>query len=192
MLATVFMWMFFSHSLGIANIAIFSVVIIFIFKLVKWKDVEENVNWGIILMYGGAICLGFALEKSGATLWVANLFVGNYIKSSFWLVVIIAAVFLYLTEGISNSAVVAIMMPLGISLSKEFGVDARVMTFAIAIPSGLAFCLPMSTPATAIAYFSGYINIRDMIVPGFILTIISLLNVIVISKIYWPLIGLSY
>ncbi len=192
MIATVFCWMFLSKMLGIANIAIFAVVVIFVFKLVKWKDVEENVNWGIILMYGGAICLGFALEKSGAALWVANLFVGNYITGSFWLFIIIAGVSLYLTEGISNSAVVAIMMPLAISLSKQFGIDSRVITFAVAIPSGLAFCLPMSTPATAIAYSSGYINVRDMIVPGFILTVISLINVIVVSKIYWPLIGLVY
>lgn len=192
MLATITAWMFFSKTIGIANIAIIAVVLVFLFKLAKWKDVEENVNWGIILMYGGAICLGFALEKSGAALWIANFFIGNYIKSPFWLIVIIAAVSLYLTEGISNSAVVAIMMPLGISLAKQFGIDARVMTFAIAIPSGLAFCLPMSTPATAIAYSSGYVNIKDIVLPGFILTIISLLNVILISKIYWPFIGLIY
>ncbi|MEK7828286.1 MAG: SLC13 family permease, partial [Deltaproteobacteria bacterium] len=58
---TIFLWLFFGKIIGIANIAIISVVALFILKLVRWKDIEEYVNWGIILMYGGAITLGSAM-----------------------------------------------------------------------------------------------------------------------------------
>jgi len=190
MVVTIFLWVFYSSVFEIANIALGAVFVMFVLKLVQWKEVEEHVNWGIILMYGGAISLGFGLEKSGAALWVANNFIGNYVSGSFWLIFVIATISLYLTEGMSNSAVVAIMMPIGISLAKSYGIDPKVITFIVAIPSGLAFCLPMSTPACAIAYSSGYVNMKDMVVPGLVLSLISLFAIIVTYKFYWPLIGL--
>jgi len=74
MVATIFTWICFGEKFGLANIALASVVIAFVFKLLRWKEVEEDVNWGLILMYGGAICLGFAMGKTGAT-----RLVGRYI-----------------------------------------------------------------------------------------------------------------
>ncbi|MBE9531281.1 MAG: DASS family sodium-coupled anion symporter, partial [Proteobacteria bacterium] len=75
---TVIAWMTIGHRVGLANIARSSVVVLFIFRLVRWKDIEEYVNWGIILMYGGAITLGTALERSGAAEWVANRTIGEW------------------------------------------------------------------------------------------------------------------
>ena len=56
-----------------ANIALAAVVIAFVFKLLRWKEVEEDVNWGLILMYGGAICLGLCYGKDRC-----NPLVGGY------------------------------------------------------------------------------------------------------------------
>ncbi|MFQ5353066.1 MAG: SLC13 family permease, partial [Candidatus Binatia bacterium] len=62
MLATVAAWILIGHDLGLANVAIAAIVVLFTLRLVAWRDVEEYVNWGIVLMYGGAICLGAALN----------------------------------------------------------------------------------------------------------------------------------
>ena len=56
MVITIFSWICFGERFGLANIALAAVVIAFVFKLLRWKEVEEDVNWGLILMYGGAIC----------------------------------------------------------------------------------------------------------------------------------------
>jgi sodium-dependent dicarboxylate transporter 2/3/5 len=74
MIATIFTWICFGEKFGLANIALASVVIAFVFRLIRWKEVEEDVNWGLILMYGGAICLGFAMGKTGATRWLVDIF----------------------------------------------------------------------------------------------------------------------
>jgi len=191
MIVTVFCWMFYGKEIGLANIAIASVVVIFTLRLVRWKDVEEYVNWGIILMYGGAICLGFGIEKSGAAQWVASVTISKFITSPFFVIIIFSSLSLLLTEGMSNSAVIAILMPVGISIAKSFNIDPKIITFIIAVPSGLAFCLPMGTPANAIAYSSGYIKLRDLIIPGGVLGILSLLVFILMVKFYWPLLGMK-
>jgi len=66
-----------------------------------------------------------------------------------------------------------------------------VMTLAIALPAGLAYCLPMGTPATAIAYASGYLQSRDIIVSGAVIMAISWLLFMASVVFVWPLIGLK-
>ncbi|MFQ6115694.1 MAG: SLC13 family permease, partial [bacterium] len=112
MVMTIFFWIFYGEKLGLANIAIGAVVIAFVFRLLDWKEVEEDVNWGIFLMYGGAICLGVAMEMTGAAHWVADKTLGYFVHSVWGLVLSISFIALFLTEAISNTAVVALMMPL--------------------------------------------------------------------------------
>lgn len=189
MLFTILCWIIFGEQLGLANIAIAAVVIAFALKLLDWKEVEEDVNWGIFLMYGGAICLGFAMDMTGAAHWLADKSLGFFVESPFALVLSLCFISLFLTEAISNTAVVALMMPLAIGLAQDFHIDTKVITMILTIPSGLALQLPMGTPATAIAFSSGYVRLRDTIVGGMILKLLAFGIFILSVYFYWPLLG---
>lgn len=191
MFLTILIWMFFGKALGLANIALASVVVLFALDLIKWKDVEEYVNWGVILMYGGAITLGHALDKSGAAAWTANSTIMQWASSPFAVIALFSFLSIALTEFMSNAAVIAILMPVALSIANQLGIDSKVMTLAIAVPSGLAFMLPMGTPANAIAYSSGFIRMRDMVIPGLVLGITAWLVFILVGVFYWPLLGLK-
>lgn len=188
---TVLLWMSMGSKLGLANIALGAVVVLFIFRVVRWKDVEEYVNWGIILMYGGAITLGAALEKSGAAGWVVKTTLGKWHLEPITLIALLALFSLLLTEGISNAAVIAILMPLTVGIAKEFQMDPKAITYAIAVPAGLAFSLPMATPANAIAVSSGYLRVRDMVGAGVLMGFTAWLIFNIMVWIYWPLIGVK-
>lgn len=189
MLATIAMWIVYGKRLGLANIAIASVVIAFVFGLMKWKEVEEDVNWGVFLMYGGAICLGFAIEKSGTAEWLAFHTVGKFVHTGPVLVATLSIISILLTGMISNSAVVAILMPLAIGLAGRLGIPAQTVALALTIPSGLAFTLPMGTPAMAIAFSAGFLRIRDTVLAGMILNVVALITFNVVAYFYWPLLG---
>ena len=191
MTITIVLWVFFGHEYGLANIALGAVVVAFIFKLLSWKQVEKDVNWGIILMYGGAIALGFALDQSGAALWLSDQFLGNTITTGVMLIFLVGLLAKIFTEGMSNTAVVALLMPIAIVLSTKVGLDPKIATLALAIPSGLAFMLPISTPATAIAVSSPYVTPGETMKLGLLLNIVSIAIFMVVAVLYWPLIGLS-
>jgi len=191
-LTAILAWIFLGNTMGLANIAILAVVFLFMFKLVTWKDIEDYVNWGVILMYGGAIALGFAMDSTRAAAWVADSTILSRNLAPLTLILVITVTTILLTEGISNAAVVAILMPLGISVARNYGIDPKVITLAIAVPSGLAYMLPMSTPPNAIAYSSGFIDIRDMVKIGSILAVITVVAFMVLARFYWPLIGLEF
>jgi sodium-dependent dicarboxylate transporter 2/3/5 len=54
-----------------------SSVFLFVLGVMDWKTVEDYVNWGVILMYGGAIALGSALVSTGAAEWLTGIFLSN-------------------------------------------------------------------------------------------------------------------
>lgn len=191
MIATIGGWVFFGRQLGLAAIAILGTAVLFTFRVVSWQTIEEYVNWGIIIMYGCSIALASAMEKTGAALWLANKGLTAFPMSPFVIVALISLVAILLTECISNAAVIAILMPIGLSLATGLGIDPRVMTLSIALPAGLAYCLPMGTPATAIAFGSGYLKSRDMIVPGVVVMGISWLLFLGSAWFIWPLLGLK-
>jgi sodium-dependent dicarboxylate transporter 2/3/5 len=189
MMLTIFFWIFYGDKIGLANIAIAAVVAAFAFKLLDWKEVEQDVNWGIFLMYGGAICLGFAMEKSGAAQWLADRTFGLLVHSKWALIATVSIVSLFLTEAISNTAVVALLMPLALGFAESMNLEPQVVTLALTIPSGLAFMLPTGTPATAIAYSSGFLRLSDTVVSGLILNCAGWLIFMLSIYFYWPLIG---
>ncbi len=191
MFLTILTWVFFGKTLGLANIALTSVVILFVFGLIKWKEVEEYVNWGVILMYGGAITLGYALDKTGAAAWAANVTIMKWISSPIAMVAVFSLISIILTEFMSNAAVIALFLPVGLSIANQMGIDPKVITIAIAMPSGLAFTLPIGTPANAIAYSSGYLKMRDMLIPGLIMEIVAWIVFVTIGYFYWPLLGMK-
>ncbi len=191
MTLTILAWMFLGKTLGLASIGLLGVGALFVFRVVSWQTIEEYVNWGVILMYGGAITLASALEKSGAAKWLADRGLAGWADSPFLVIAIISLLSLLLTECISNAAVIAILMPIGMSLEQSLGIDPRVMTLAIALPAGLAFCLPMGTPANAIVFSSGFLHIREMILPGLIIQIFAWLLFLASAWLVWPLLGLT-
>ncbi|MBI5599004.1 MAG: SLC13/DASS family transporter [Deltaproteobacteria bacterium] len=192
LLVTFIGWVFWGAKGGLATIALASVVALFILKLVKWKDVEEYVNWGIILMYGGAIVLGAALERSGAAQWLSDRTVGQWATGPWSAVALFSLFSILLTEAMSNAAVIAILLPVGIGLSKKFAMDPSIVAYSIAVPAGLAFCFPISTPANAIAVSSNYLTLKDMLRVGVIMVAVSWAVFNLAARFYWPLIGLGY
>jgi sodium-dependent dicarboxylate transporter 2/3/5 len=192
MVGTIFSWICFGEKYGLANIALAAVVIAFVFNLLRWKEVEEDVNWGLILMYGGAICLGLALGKTGAVKWLVDITPLGSIESPFILIMTISFIAIFLTEAISNTAVVALMMPITIGLAIDLSINPVLTTLAVTVPSGLAFILPMGTPAMAIAYSSGFIRPRDTLISGLILKIVAWLLFVIFAYYYWPILGVAW
>jgi sodium-dependent dicarboxylate transporter 2/3/5 len=166
-------------------------VSLFAFGLIDWRSVEEYVNWGVILMYGGAIAIAAALHETGGAGWLADVAMsGVGGLSSFGMLMVFAVVAAFLTEAISNVAAVALLLPICFGIAEGTGVPPVAVVFAVAVPAGLAFALPMGTPPNAIAYSAGYFRLRDSVLAGSLLKILALLVLVLFVRFYWPLLGI--
>jgi sodium-dependent dicarboxylate transporter 2/3/5 len=189
--ATVLAWLFGSRDYGYASIAILAVVALFVFNLLSWHEVEEYVNWGIILMYGGAIAMGSALERTGAAGFLAAATFGRS-RSPLVMLAALSLVAELLGEMLSHSAVVAALLPVGLGLARSFALEPRAITLAVAIPAGLTFILPVGTPGNALAYSSGYLRTRDLLLPGALMILGAWMGLNAMARLYWPWIGFSF
>ncbi len=188
---TIACWIFLGHSVGLGVIALTSATMLFVLRIADWRQIQDYVNWGVLIMYGGAVALGSALSSTHAFgFLVERLFSGD--TPRFVVLGIMATVTIILTEGISNSAAVAILLPIGYSLCGVVdGLDPVTMTLAVAIPAGLAFSLPISSPPNAICFSAGYYGVRDVARRGVMMSMISLLVFLLAMGVYWPMLHLG-
>ncbi len=188
MILTLSAWFCFSEDIGIANIALISIVLLFVLNLINWRMVEEHVNWSIILMYGGAICLGEVMSQSGAALWLAKqAFEGTTSPIIFLLLVAILST--VLTNFMSNSAVIAVLLPPALSMSDTYGISPSMVAMTVILTSNFAFMLPIGTPASAVAYSSRFISIGEMVRTGSLLSLLGMVAFATLLFFYWPLLG---
>jgi len=187
---TVLMWITQGHELGLASIALVSVVVMFSLRLVSWKEVESHVNWGVVLMYGGAIAVGKALTVTGAGIWLAQELLPSGL-AGIALLALFALITLLMTESVSNAAAVAILLPVVIPFAVAAGVEPVTAAMAVGIIAGFAFILPMGTPPNAMIYGTGYVQLSCMLRYGALLSLSALLLFVFISSTWWPWVGLG-
>jgi sodium-dependent dicarboxylate transporter 2/3/5 len=154
-------------------------------SLLAWGDTSK-MAWGILLLFGGGICLAGALEKAGLIqqlgLWLAQ-FSGN----GFMLVFIIVLISLFLSEIMSNVAQVIVFAPVVSSLADALGMNPLLLGIPMTLAASCAGMLPMGTPPNAIVFASGHIKLRQMTKAGFVMNIIA---VILITLFCWFLLPL--
>jgi sodium-dependent dicarboxylate transporter 2/3/5 len=191
MLATLAGWVIGGEEYGLASVALTAAILVFALGLVRWQDVETRVSWGIFIMYGGAIVLGAVMNDSGAATWLSLRTIGRWAGDAIAATWIISGLSIVLTELLSNSAVVALLMPVVLGMTSQFAMEPRVMALVVAVPAGLGFTLPIGTPSNALAYSSGFLKVRDMVLPGAILAVASWLTFNVVALFVWPALGIS-
>ena len=84
------------------------------------------------------------------------------------------------------------IIPLVFGIASRCGISPILIVFAVTIPAGMPFCLPMGSPPNAISYSAGHYNIKEMVRAGIFLNIAAILVLMLIMRFYWPLIGLVF
>jgi sodium-dependent dicarboxylate transporter 2/3/5 len=191
MLVTVFAWIFLGgRALDFGVIALLSAAAMFVAGSLRWEDLEGYIHWNVILMYGGAIALGVAIDRSGAAGWLAASAIGDVPVPPYLAIVGIALATLILSEFMSNAAAVAVMLPIGFSLAAQFGVSPVALVFAASVGGGSAFTLPISSAPNTIAFASGFLRMTDFVRVGTLMTLASLLILLLVARFWWPLLGI--
>lgn len=183
--ATALSWIFgkqlgemFSFSSPDTVIALTSAVAVLTCGLVSWKQVSDNTDWGVLMLFGGGIALSDIMKNSGASALLGEQIAGALSAAPTFVVILaIAAFIIFLTEFTSNTASAALLVPLFAPIGVQLGLPPEVLIMVIGIGASCAFMLPVATPPNAIVMGTGYIKQREMMRVGFILNIISIIIV---------------
>jgi sodium-dependent dicarboxylate transporter 2/3/5 len=143
----------------------------------EWDELAD-IDWGVILLFGGGIALADALASTGATEWITDTVFSSLTGAPIVLVVLVVVLLvIFLTEMTSNTATSAIIVPILIGIGSVFATTLGLTDVAAAvflatsgaIAASFAFALPVATPPNAIVFGSGYLEQRQMMRAGILL-----------------------
>ncbi len=154
--------------------------------LVRWED-TQRLPWGILILFGGGMTLAKGMEKSGIIQVIGEYVAQNSELGILSLIAIVTTIVLFMTELMSNVALVTIFIPVIIGVAGGLGINPLYLVIPATIASSCAFMMPISTPPNAIVFASGHIKIRDMMRAGVLLNIVSILILVLIGKWLVPL-----
>lgn len=165
-----------------ASVALIAVVLMFIIpagnkdekhhgeKLLDWQT-AATIPWGILLLFGGGICLAEAFSASGLSAALAEHLSA---LSTLPVILMIFAVCIgvtFLTETTSNTASTVLLMPVLAAAAIGANIDPKLLMIPAAISASCAFMMPVATAPNSIVYASGYFAPKIMAREGFVLNI---------------------
>lgn len=167
-----------------------STLLFFIFGVLKVQDLEE-MPWNIILLFSGAMSIGFCLWKTGAAEWMAVNFLTTLQGAHWWVFVMgIAAFVLTMTNFIMNVAAIAISLPVSLVMARYLGVAPDVIFFASLVTAGMPFVLLIGAAPNAIAYESKQFTPGEFFRHGMAMSLFLLIVLGVALVTLWPLLGM--
>jgi len=173
-----------------ASIMLVSTLIFFIFRVLTVKELED-IPWNIILLFSGAMSIGFCLWKTGAAEWMAVNWLVMFQKAPWFIFVLSIATFvLLMTNFIMNVAAIAIALPVSLVVAKYLGVAPDVILYASLVTAGMPFMLLIGAAPNAIAYESKQFSTGEFFMHGIPLSIILIVVLGIALFTIWPLLGM--
>ena len=181
------------EGLSDAGIAMISALFLFLLPsgnkekkgaLLEWKDAQENVPWGLLVLFGCGLSLANAVQATGLAVWMGNLIPPGI--SIVLIVILVVTMIIFLTELTSNMATTATFLPVVAAIAIQSDFNPLLVTAAVALAASCAFMLPVATPPNAIVFGSGLIRVPQMARAGFLINVLGILVVSFVAAVSVP------
>ena len=155
---------------------------------VKGNEVYTFVEWRVVMLLGGMLALGLAMEDSGTAELIAREVVGR--AAEMGPRILIASIFLICAlaaQFVPTSAVAVLVAPIALSAATELDLSARALLMVVAVGSSCAFLSPFGHPVNLLVMGVGGYKVVDYTKVGAPLFVLLLLMVVFFLPIVWPL-----
>jgi len=176
------------HVLPMAGAFILAILVYAYMGFLPSKEVYNDIDWPIIILLGGMIPVGRALESTGATDLVANQIVTLTDGLPIYLVLaLILVVTMFLSDIINNAATALVMAPISVGIANQLGVNIDPFLMAVAIGASCAFLTPIGHQSNTLVMGPGGYQFGDYWRMGLPLEIIITVISVPLIMIVWPL-----
>jgi di/tricarboxylate transporter len=153
------------------------------------QEVYRDVDWRVLIMLGGTLALGAAMQKTGAAPWLAQ----NLIEpvASLGTVPLMAALFLtssLLSIATSNVAAAVLMSPLALNVAARLHYQPRALLMIVLLGVSTAFVTPFAHQANLIVMGPGNYRFMDYVKVGALLSLLVFAITVVALPFVWPLV----
>jgi sodium-dependent dicarboxylate transporter 2/3/5 len=154
--------------------------------VLDWKDAEEGLPWGVLLLFGGGLSLAAAVASSGLDEWFGQQVTGLGVLPVVALIATVTLIILFLTEITSNTATAATFIPILGGVAVGIGIDPMALLIPAALAATCAFMLPVGTPPNAIVFGTGAVSIGEMARGGLVLNLVGVVLITFFTVLIGP------
>lgn len=178
------------RALDKSAIFLVSTILFFVLRILDIDDLEL-IPWNIVLLFAGAMSIGYCLWQTGAAEWLAINWLALFQKAH-WLLFVLGVAFfvLVMTNFIMNVAAIAISLPVALVTAKYLSVAPDVVMFASLATAGMPFVLLVGAAPNAIAYDSKQFSTGEFLMYGIPPSLILMAVLALMCFIVWPFMGM--
>ena len=175
------------QKLPIELAALFGALLMVFTRCITLREAYRAVDWRIVILIGGTLSLGTAMEKTGTATAIAESLVGwSGALGPVALIAVLYLVTMGMTEIISNNATAALLTPIAISIAHHGGWDPRPFAFCVAFAASCSFLTPIGYQTNTMVYGPGGYRFTDYFKVGAWLSLISWLTATLLIPRIWP------
>lgn len=154
------------------------------FGVVKWKE-RDRFPMDIFFLFGAGFIISTAFTSTGLANAISTSFGAVVGMSNVLLYLFVAGVVVVATTIMSNTALIAMVLPVIFAFSTQTTADPTLLLTIATVAASYAFLLPISTPPNAIVMQGGHLSIGQMVKFGFVTNLIGIITVVGAASLFW-------
>ena len=159
--------------LPIAVSAVAGALLMLLLGGLAWRDIGDALSTSVIMIVVVSLALGMAMTRTGATAWLADLYLAltaglapNLVLSGLMLLMAL------LTNIVSNNAAAVIGTPVAISIANGVGLPAEAFVLAVLFGANMSYATPMAYKTNLLVMNAGGYTFGDFVRIGLPLTLV--------------------
>lgn len=158
-----------------------------VFKCCNVNQAMKSIEWDVILIFAGSICIGTALESTELdellTKWMMTMTADNpYIT-----LLLLCAVATFVTEFLEGTVTAALFCPIALHTADVLGANPMTFVIALMIAVSSSFATPLASAAHTHVYVPGGYKFSDFSKMGIPLNIVLLIVNVIICCLIFPI-----
>lgn len=178
----------FISNFNIAIVSLMAAVACVLTGCISHKKAIASINWSLALWFCASLGIAAGLNESGGGELLANWFIGLFGEDAPAIVLYAAFLILVvvLTQFLSNSTVLAMVLPVVFSITAELGFNTYSFAVGLTIAAAMAVATPLANTTIGMSMVAKY-RFSDYLKYAGPMTLIALLILMMIVPVMWPL-----
>jgi di/tricarboxylate transporter len=169
--------------------AVVGAALMVLFGCLTMEEAYRQIEWKAVFLIAGMLPLGTALDQTGAARLIAEgvvALVGPFGPKAV-MFGLVALTFIA-TCFVPTAALVVLMAPIALNTAADMGLSPYALLMAVAMAASASFTTPISHPANILVMGPGGYRFADYLKVGGLLTLVTLVVLMAVLPIFWPLV----
>jgi di/tricarboxylate transporter len=179
--------LFFPKQMPLSICFLAAAMVVVVVNKMTAERAYHLVDWRLLILIGGMSAFGIAMEKTGASAFVANSIV-NLLEPLGVMAILAGFVLLtvLLTQPMSNAAAALVVLPVALKVAQQLDVNPRTFAIAVMLAASVSLITPFE-PSCILVYGPGKYRFKDFLQTGSLLTLVMMAVIVFMVPVIWKL-----